>query len=90
MVHACNDTGQLGVVDDELGGIGTKSIVDGDGEEALGHSGQISNLPLGPVLAPQSYSIFLCRDTSLSVEIDQSSAKVLSPLCDRGTFNCAT
>lgn len=41
-----DDTGEGGVVEDVLRGVGTQGVVDGDGEEGLGHAAQICIFPV--------------------------------------------
>jgi hypothetical protein len=70
------------MVDNVLSRIRAERVVDGDGEETLGHARQIGDLPFGPVLTPQSNAVLWRGNASLFVQMYQASAKVCSPLCD--------
>ena len=77
MIQTSHNASQTRMVDNELSGVRAKRIVDGDGKEVLRHSRQVCNLPLGPVLAPESNAIVRACDASLSMQMHQTSAKVL-------------
>jgi len=70
------------MVDDVLGSLWAKSVVDGHAEEGLRATSQIDNLPFWAVLAPQTDTVLLAGDANVLVQCQQTTAQVRSSLLD--------
>ena len=82
VVNRSSDDGELSVVDDVLGSVGAESVVEGDTEQALGRSGEIYNVPLGTVLAPQTNTVLLAIEAGAAEDLDNTLTKVVATIAD--------
>jgi hypothetical protein len=96
MVNGGNHTSQISMVDDVLGGIWSKGVIERDGEKTLRHASKIwflvsfcsryqalkhtGDLPFWSVVAEKTDTELSSSDTNTVMEDSDTSTKVLSAL----------